>query len=84
MAWLGTSPACRAGEIRLVGSGTTTQGRVEVCGDNREWGKVCDNSWTTLDAQVACKQLGFSSDGMYLHNYFVTRLFIINQNTEIY
>lgn len=62
--FIGTSPACRAGEIRLVGSGTTTQGRVEVCGDNREWGKVCDNSWTTLDAQVACKQLGFSSDGI--------------------
>ena len=32
-------------------------GRVEVC--SKRWGTVCDDSWGT-DAQVVCRQLGFS------------------------
>jgi deleted-in-malignant-brain-tumors protein 1 len=33
---------------------------VEIC-NNNVWGTVCDNFWGTTDAQVACRQLGFST-----------------------
>ncbi len=55
------STVCTQGTIRLQG-GTTTQGRVEICNTNI-WGTVCDDFWGTVDARVACRQLGFSTTG---------------------
>jgi len=43
--------------LRLVG-GSSNEGRLEVYIDE-EWTTVCSVGWTTLNTEVACKQLGF-------------------------
>ena len=58
-----TTAPCTNGDIRLRGGTNSYEGRVEIC-NNNAWGTVCDDSWSTSDARVACRQLGFVSTGI--------------------
>ena len=62
---------CERGDIRLAGDldlrgGSNMVGRVEICVDE-VWGTVCDDWFTTEDATVACRQLGFYDQGTHTH-----------------
>lgn len=56
---------CSNGDIRLIGGTSALEGRVEVC-DDHAWGTVCDDLWGSVDAGVACVQLGYQRTGKHL------------------
>ena len=54
---------CETGAVRLMGTGSDSEGRVEVCLNN-QWGTVCDDSWDDTSAAVICNQLNLPTGGM--------------------
>ena len=65
---------CQRGDVRLVGR-TSHSGRVEIC-FSETWGTVCSNRLSTADANVVCRQVGFSR-----HSEFIAYMyhFVVSQ-----
>lgn len=61
--WVSHVVPCNNGGIRLSGANFDFEGRVELCQDS-VWGTVCDDSWGSADAMVACRQLGYLTEGI--------------------
>ena len=62
LCMLHVAPVCNDNDIRLVGTDTPTQGRLEVCLYG-VWGSVCDDQWTERNSEVVCRQLGYENSG---------------------
>ena len=56
------SDSCKNGDIRLAGGSSVNEGRVELCLDGR-WGTVSSDGWSISDAAIACRQLGYNTQG---------------------
>jgi hypothetical protein len=57
------------GQIRLVGGGSAREGRVEISFGG-VFGTVCDDRWNSMNAQVVCRQLGFSGGTTHMDAFF--------------
>ena len=52
------STTCDTGDIRLVGGTLEREGRLELCFGG-QWSTVTDDGFSTYDAMVACRMLGY-------------------------
>ena len=53
--------ACTEGTVCLKDGRNRFEGRVEVC-QGGQWKRVCNHGWDKEEAEVVCRQLGFSGN----------------------
>ena len=58
--------------IRLLGGDDSQEGIVEIAYNGR-WGMLCDNRFTTTDAESVCEGLGFNRDDASMMSLSSTR-----------
>ena len=69
-----TVPPCNNGSVKLVGDSFIENGKyVQYC-HGGAWHSLCagGGSWTRVEANVVCRQLGHSGQGMlvlFIYNY---------------
>lgn len=64
---ISTEETCDTGDIRLISSGASNrEGRLEIC-ISGVWGNICNDTWSVVESQVACRQLGFSIAGIFIN-----------------
>ena len=51
------------GEVQLVNGSAENEGTVEICYHDL-WGLISDLDWDNNDAEVVCRQLGYSTTSM--------------------
>ena len=59
-----TLGVCQPGTIQLVSGHSEGTGLVQVCLDG-SWTYVCGSGWSSVDAGVICRQLGYSFYGKF-------------------
>lgn len=68
IVWLGaiTAGVCQHGDIQLVSlpGSVDEAGKVEICVDG-VWSNICGRGWSSHDAGIVCRQLGYSFHGMH-------------------
>jgi len=58
--------------IELIGGDGYRYGNVYATNSNGYFGPVCDDDWGSNEANVVCRQLGFSSGTYHTGSYYVT------------
>ena len=67
---------CVNGSVRLADRRHPSEGMLELCLDN-QWGTVCNNFFSDLEAQVVCRRLGFSPEGVvHCHLSYVQSMLV--------
>ena len=67
---------CTQGDVRVVGGSGGYEGNVQICNEGK-WGWVCHTYWSTPEAQVVCRQIGYSASCLFFGKkimYFVYHL----------
>ncbi|KAG2448477.1 hypothetical protein HYH02_006369 [Chlamydomonas schloesseri] len=51
--------ACNTPFSLRLAAGNSTAGRLEMCSRGGTWGTICEAGWDNVDANIACRQLGY-------------------------